>query len=159
MEPETQLVVIDRPSPFVARMTLNRPEKRNAISTPLRVAVLRALEAHDRDPAVRVSILRGAGVCFSAGYDLSGGLLDDPPHHTAPGDGVWSRHVTESWFSIWDLAKPVIAQVHGLCIGGATELAQACDLVYVADDARISYPVVRVLSPPDGHQYARDGWY
>ena len=149
MEPETQLVVIDRPSPFVARMTLNRPEKRNAISTPLRVAVLRALEAHDRDPAVRVSILRGAGVCFSAGYDLSGGLLDDPPHHTAPGDGVWSRHVTESWFSIWDLAKPVIAQVHGLCIGGATELAQACDLVYVADDARISYPVVRVLSPPD----------
>ncbi len=142
-------IIIDSPAPNVSRITLNRPEKRNAISTPLRVAVLDALYANDHDPDVHITIVRGAGVCFSAGYDLSGGLLDNPPHHTAPGDGVWSRHVTESWFSIWDLAKPVIAQVHGLCIGGATELAQACDLVYVANDARISYPVVRVLSPPD----------
>jgi enoyl-CoA hydratase len=75
--------------------------------------------------------------------------MADPPYHTAPGDGVWSRHVSESWFTFWDLAKPVIAQVHGYAIAGATELAQACDLVYVADDARISYPVVRVASPPD----------
>ncbi len=147
--PDEQLVIIDRPAEHVARVTLNRPDKRNAISTPLRVALLGALQAHDHDPDVRVTIVRGAGVCFSAGYDLSGGLLDHPPYHTAPGDGVWSRHVSESWFSIWDLAKPVIAQVHGLCIGGATELAQACDLVYAAEDARISYPVVRVLSPPD----------
>jgi enoyl-CoA hydratase len=146
---DTELIVIDNPAPNVSRITLNRPEKRNAISTPLRVAVLDALYANDHNPDVRISIVRGAGACFSAGYDLSGGLMSDPPHHTAPGDGVWSRHVTESWFSIWDLAKPVIAQVHGLCIGGATELAQACDLVYVATDARISYPVVRVLSPPD----------
>ena len=144
-----ELILSDSPAPYVQRLTLNRPDKRNAISTPLRVALLDQLYANDSDPDVRVTIVRGAGVCFSAGYDLSGGLLDDPPHHTAPGDGVWSRHVTESWFSIWDLAKPVIAQVHGLCIGGATELAQACDLVYVAADAKISYPVVRVLSPPD----------
>jgi enoyl-CoA hydratase len=146
---DAPVIVIDQPAEFVARITLNRPAKRNAISTPLRVAMLEALHRHDHDSAVRVTIVRGAGVCFSAGYDLGGGLMDDPPHHTAPGDGVWSRHVSESWFSIWDLAKPVIAQVHGLCIGGATELAQACDLVYAADDARISYPVVRVLSPPD----------
>jgi enoyl-CoA hydratase len=50
---------------------------------------------------------------------------------------------------VWDLAKPVIAQIHGYAIAGATELASACDLVYVADDAQISYPVVRVASPPD----------
>lgn len=144
-----QLILIDRPAEHVARITLNRPEKRNAISTPLRSALLQALARHDRDPEVHVTVVRGAGPCFSAGYDLSGGLLDDPPFHTAPGDGQWARHVTEAWFSIWDLAKPVIAQVHGLCVAGATELAQACDLVYVADDARISYPVVRVASPPD----------
>jgi enoyl-CoA hydratase len=143
------LILIDSPAPHVQRITLNRPDKRNAISTPLRTALLDQLYANDSDPDVRVTIVRGGGVCFSAGYDLSGGLLDDPPHHTAPGDGVWSRHVTESWFSIWDLAKPVLASVHGLCIGGATELAQACDLVYVAEDAKISYPVVRMISPPD----------
>ena len=54
----------------------------------------------------------------------------------------------------WDLAKPVIAQVHGYAIAGATELAQACDLVYVAEDARIGYPIVRVASPPDWQYHA-----
>ena len=143
-------ILVDRPAPHIARITLNRPEKRNAISTPLRVELLDALRAHDHDPEVRVTIVRGAGKCFSAGYDLGGGsMMDDPPYHTAPGDGSWSRHVTEGWFSIWDLAKPVIAQVHGYAIAGATELAQACDLVYVADDARIGYPVVKAASPPD----------
>ena len=147
--PAPSLIVRDTPAEHVSRLTLNRPEKRNALSTPLRAALLGALAANDRDPDVHVTIVRGAGECFSAGYDLGGGLLADPPYHTAPGDGQWSRHVSEGWFSIWDLAKPVIAQVHGLCLAGASELAQACDLVYVATDARIGYPVVRVASTPD----------
>ena len=54
---------------------------------------------------------------------------------------------------MWDLAKPVIAQVHGYCLAGGTEFATACDLVYVADDARIGYPVVRSISPPDNQFY------
>jgi len=141
-----ETIAVDRPLEGVARITLNRPAKRNAISTPMRAELADALAAHDVDDDVRVTIIRGAGDCFSAGYDLGGGLLDDPPFHTAPGDGQWSRHVSESWFAIWDLAKPVIAQVHGYAIAGATELAQACDLVYVAEDARISYPIVRVAS-------------
>jgi enoyl-CoA hydratase len=144
-----ELIEIDHPAEGVARITLNRPEKRNAISTPMRTELLRALEAHDLDDRVRVSVLRGAGDCFSAGYDLGGDLMAEPPFHTAPGDGSWARHVTQNWFNFWDLAKPVIAQVHGYAIAGATELAQACDLVYVADDARIDYPIVRVASPPD----------
>lgn len=144
-----QFIAVDTPSAGVRRISLNRPEKRNAISTPLRAELLEALAAHDLDPDVRVTVLRGAGDCFSAGYDLGGDLMAEPPFHTAPGDGNWSRHVTENWFSFWDLAKPVIAQVHGYAIAGATELAQACDLVYVADDARIGYPIVRVASPPD----------
>lgn len=144
------LILVDQPSPHVARVTLNRPDKRNAISTPLRSALLEQLRRHDADPDVRVSIIRGAGPCFSSGYDLGGGsLMEGSPFYSAPGDGQWARQANDTWFSVWDLAKPVIAQIHGYAIAGATELASACDLVYVADDAKISYPVVRVASPPD----------
>jgi len=146
---DLETILIDHPSEGVARITLNRPEKRNAISTRMRSELLATLEAHDHDPSVRVTILRGGGGCFSSGYDLGGDLMSDPPFHSAPGDGQWARQVTQNWFDFWDLAKPVIAQVHGYAIAGATELAQACDLVYVADDARIGYPIVRVASPPD----------
>ncbi|MDH3681101.1 MAG: enoyl-CoA hydratase-related protein [Acidimicrobiia bacterium] len=145
----SNVILVDRPAPFIGRITLNRPEKRNAIDTAMRSALLAALQSADNDPEVRVSIIRGAGPCFSSGYDLSRGLMDDPPHHTAPGDGQWARHVTDSWLSLWDLAKPVIAQIHGYAIAGASELAAGCDLVYVAEDARIGHPVVRVMSPPD----------
>jgi len=145
-----QTILVDEAAPFVRRVTLNRPEKRNAISTPMRVELLDALRAHDQDPDARVTIIRGAGPCFSAGYDLGGGsLMAGAPFYSAPGDGQWARQCNDTWFSIWDLAKPVIAQIHGYAIAGATELASACDLVYVADDAEISYPVVRVMSPPD----------
>jgi len=145
------LILVDRPAPYVARITLNRPEKRNAISTPLRTELLAALRAHDHDPEVRVTVIRGSGPCFSSGYDLSGGrsMMDDAPFYSAPGDGQWARQCNDMWFSIWDLAKPVIAQIHGYAMAGGTELASACDLVYVATDAKISYPVVRVASPPD----------
>lgn len=144
-----ETIEIDQPAEGICRVTLNRPEKRNAISTLMRTELLRVLEANDNDSTVRVTILRGGGACFSAGYDLGGDLMSEPPFHTAPGDGAWARQVTDNWFRFWDLAKPVIAQVHGYAIAGATELVQACDLVYVADDARISYPIVRVASPPD----------
>ncbi|MCY3644376.1 MAG: enoyl-CoA hydratase/isomerase family protein [Acidimicrobiaceae bacterium] len=144
-----QLILIDEPAEHVRRITLNRPHKRNAISTPMRAALFDALHRFDDDPDIRVTIVRGAGPCFSSGYDLSGGLMDDPPYPSAPGDGQWTRQASDGWFSIWDLAKPVIAQVHGYAYAGGTELAAACDLVYVADDARIGYPVVRVASPPD----------
>ena len=145
-----EFLLIDEPAEYVRRITMNRPEKRNAISTPMRSEIFAALQAHDADPEVRVTILRGAGVCFSSGYDLgSGSLMDDAPIYSAPGDGQWARQATDGWFSIWDLAKPVIAQIHGYAMAGATELASACDLVYLADDATIGYPVVRVMSPPD----------
>ena len=144
-----ETIALDTPGDGICRITLNRPEKRNAISTAMRTELLIALETNDRNPEVRVTIIRGGGACFSSGYDLAGDLMVAPPFHTAPGDGEWARQVTDNWFRFWDLAKPVIAQVHGYAIAGATELVQACDLVYVADDARISYPIVRVASPPD----------
>lgn len=142
-------LLADDPRPGVRRLTLNRPDRRNALDNALRGALLDALARADRDDAVRVSVIRGAGTSFCSGYDLGSDLYADKPWHTAEGDGVWSRHVTEGWTRIWDLAKPVIACVHGHCIAGGSELATACDLVYVADDAKIGYPVVRVISPPD----------
>ena len=146
------VLLIDNPAPFVRRLTLNRPAKRNALSNQIRGDLFAALEAADRDAEVRVIILRGAGTCFSSGYDLAGtGRL---PFHTAGAQGQWARHVVEGCFRMWDLAKPIIAQVHGWCLAGGSELAFACDLVYVAEDAQIGYPAVRTMSPPDNQYHA-----
>lgn len=148
------VILIDEPAPFVRRITMNRPEKRNALNHALRGAILRALQANDTDDSVRVTILRGGGTCFSAGYELAGGNDGlEYPFFTAGGDGQWPRHVTDGWMSIWDLAKPVIAQVHGYCLAGGSELATGCDLVYCADDAKIGYPAVR-FGVPDMHFHA-----
>jgi len=145
------IVLIDEPAPMVRRITMNRPEKRNSLIHPLRGAILESLREADRDPDVRVMIVRGAGPSFSAGYDLAGGNEGhELPFYTPGGDGQWPRHVTEGWMSIWDLAKPVIAQVHGYCLAGGSELATCCDLVYVAEDAQMGYPAVR-FGVPDMH--------
>jgi enoyl-CoA hydratase len=147
----SDLVLIDEPAEGVRRLTLNRPEKRNALNNPLRGALLEALRAADADDAIRVMIVRGAGPSFSAGYDLGGGNEGtELPFYTPGGDGQWPRHVTEGWMSIWDLAKPVIAQVHGYCLAGGSELATGCDLVYIAEDAKMGYPAVR-FGVPDMH--------
>jgi enoyl-CoA hydratase len=146
--PTYEAIIVDDPAPLVRRITLNRPEKRNALTYTLRGEIIQALQAADDDPAVHVSIVRGAGSCFSAGYDLGGGNEgQDKPWFTSAGDGQWPRHVTEGWMSIWDLAKPVIAQVHGYCLAGGSELATGCDLVYVAEDAKMGYPAVRFGVP------------
>ena len=148
------VILVDEPAEGVRRITLNRPEKRNALFHPLRGEILAALREADQDDAIRVSIVRGAGKSFSAGYDLGGGNEGlDMPYYTPGGDGQWPRHVTEGWMSIWDLAKPVIAQVHGYCLAGGSELASGCDLIYVAEDAQIGYPAVR-FGVPDMHFHA-----
>jgi enoyl-CoA hydratase/carnithine racemase len=145
------VILVDAPAPQLRRITLNRPEKRNALNHALRGEVLHALQEGDADPGVRVQIVRGAGKCFSAGYELGGGNEgQELPFYTPGGDGHWPRHVTTGWMGIWDLAKPVIAQVHGYCLAGGSELATGCDLVYVAEDAQIGYPAVR-FGVPDMH--------
>jgi enoyl-CoA hydratase len=148
------VVIVDDPAPGVRRITMNRPDKRNSLIHTLRGQILGALREADQDDSVRVSIIRGAGPSWSAGYDLAGGNEGlEMPYYTPGGDGQWPRHVTEGWMSIWDLAKPVIAQVHGYCLAGGSELATGCDLVYVAEDAQIGYPAVR-FGVPDMHFHA-----
>lgn len=144
------LVLVDDPAPFVRRVTLNRPEKRNALNATLRREVVEALREGDADPDVRVQIVRGAGPCFSAGYDLA----PEPGEYGGRrgGQGAFQRDVVERWTGIWDLDKPVIAQVHGHCLAGGSELATGCDLVYVAEDAKIGYPAVRFGTPDMQYQ-------
>jgi enoyl-CoA hydratase len=148
---KSEVILVDEPAPRVRRITMNRPEKRNSLIHPLRGAILDTLREHDADPDVSVTIIRGAGTSFSAGYDLGGGNVgEEMPYYTPGGEGAWPRHVTEGWMSIWDLAKPVIAQIHGYCLAGASELATGCDLVYMAEDAQMGYPAVR-FGVPDMH--------
>ena len=142
-------IELDRPAEHICRITLNRPEKRNAMNNTLRSELFDALYAADQDAHVRVSIVRGAGPAFCSGYDLGEDLSEDQPWRTAGGEGQWARHVVDGWFQIWDLKKPVIAQVHGYCLAGGSELAAACDLLYVADTAQIGYPAIRSMSSPD----------
>ena len=152
---EADIILVDEPAPMVSRITMNRPEKRNALDHPLRGAILgHAAPRTTADRDVRVTIIRGAGPSFSAGYDLGGGNVGlELPYYTPGGEGHWPRHVTEGWMSIWDLAKPVIAQVHGYCLAGGSELATGCDLVYIAEDAQMGYPAVR-FGVPDMHFHA-----
>jgi enoyl-CoA hydratase len=142
------VLLIDDPAPKVRRLTLNRPTKRNALDDDLRGALFQALRDGDRDKSISVMIIRGAGSCFSAGYDLSK-PNQNPERAIARTDGWWARHVVNNWFEMWDMSTPIIGQVHGWCLAGGSELATACDLVYVAKDAQIGYPPVRLMSPPD----------
>ncbi len=144
-----ELVLVDDPGEHVRRLTLNRPHKRNALSNALRTELFAALRAADADEAVRVVVIRGAGGCFSAGYDLAQDPAEPLPWPITRADGGWARHVLHGWFEMMDLATPVIAQVHGYCLAGGTELATSCDLVYVAHDAQVGYPPVRSMSSPD----------
>ena len=143
-----QFLECSEPDQQVRRILLNRPEKRNALCNPLRKELFDCLEAYDSDPEVKVIIIAGKGPSFCAGYDLSYDNTQDLPYHSSKTDGFWPRHVVEGAFKIWDLSTPVIAEVHGYCLAGGTELAASCDLVYVTDDAEIGYPVVRSMSPP-----------
>jgi enoyl-CoA hydratase len=139
------LILVDDPAPRVRRVTLNRPEKRNALNSTLRREISQALAEGDRDPEVSVQIVRGAGPTFCAGYDLT--PADDEYGFDGSSEGEFQRSVVDLWTGIWDLAKPVIAQVHGHCLAGGSELATGCDLVYVAEDAKIGYPAVRFGTP------------
>jgi enoyl-CoA hydratase/carnithine racemase len=130
----------------VRHVVLNRPEKRNALNTELIERLGEALHAAASDAAVRCVVLRGAGTMFSSGMDA-----DDLATIAQNPDAL--REWREQILSIWNLcermAKPTIAQIHGACLGGAAELALACDLRVAAADAVIGLVETRVGLVPD----------
>ncbi|MHA2280443.1 MAG: enoyl-CoA hydratase-related protein [Promethearchaeota archaeon] len=150
MTEQYKQILVDYPKPKIKRITLNRPEKRNPLSNIIRGEIFDALQKADMNNDIHVTILRGAGVCFSAGYDLKEQNWIDRPYWTPTAYYAnWPRHVNLLWSMMADMAKPIIAQVHGYCLAGGSELASSCDLVYVAEDAQIGYPPVRSMMPPD----------
>lgn len=142
----------------IARITLNEPEKMNPLGWPTFAELLRAFKEAEKDDNARVIIIKGAGRCFSAGHDL--GSEEDrfkkPRGRAEYGAGsVWDvrAHVQghmEYYFDmIWNLWKPVIAQLHGFCLAGATELACFCDLMTVSENLRFGYPPTRWMAVGD----------
>ena len=137
----------------VATFTLNRPERLNAITPALIEALDGALAGALADDAVRVIRLRGAGRAFCAGYDLewAAELMHEGdlagPWDPAADYRTMSRFV-DSYRALWRSPKPVVAQVHGVCVGGGSDLALCSDLIVCAEDARIGYPPARVWGSP-----------
>lgn len=141
-----------------ARITLNRPEKRNALSAALLEELNHALWQADDDKSVHGILLRGAGKSFCAGYDLT-----PPPATDAANDGAghrggglygpltidddmwWLEKGQRLRMVLFDMHKPVVAQVHGHCLAGGTDIALLCDMIIAADDAVIGFPPARDL--------------
>lgn len=128
----------------VATITLNRPRILNAMNTQLREEVCAALDAGEADDDVAVMVIKGAGRAFSSGADISGDHNESAWITSEDGMAMnkrYRREFTSMWMDhIWDNPKPVIAQVHGYCLGMAADLANACDFIIAADDAQIGFP-------------------
>jgi enoyl-CoA hydratase len=161
----------------VARLTLDRPERGNAITRQMIVELARCVEQADLDPAVHVLLLSGAGPGFCGGYDLvesaegrgrddDGGSASEAPagspldpaviaaNHDP--DATWDPLVdyammgrnVRGFMSLFDCGKPVVCSVHGFCVAGGTDMALCSDLLVVAQDAKIGYPPARVWGSP-----------
>lgn len=134
----------------VARITLNCPEVMNAMSHPLRAELFHALKVAKANTDINVIVIKGAGRCFSAGYDLGGGMgREEPDLGSQYVDTCqpthWARYVIQQWWQIWELSKVVIAQTHGYCLAGGSELAAMCDLMVTTPDCQFGYPPMRSM--------------
>jgi 1,4-dihydroxy-2-naphthoyl-CoA synthase len=121
-------------------LTLNRPERHNAITPELAEDLVIEVERAGDD--VRAAVIRGAGRSFCAGYDLSGGRRE-PGGRGVTAEARGLRHLSRCWDRLLHAPLPVIAQIHGHCLAGGTDLAGHCDLVITAEDASIGFPADR----------------
>jgi enoyl-CoA hydratase len=141
------VIAVEQEGP-VRTVILNNPDKRNALTPELLDAVVNELEAATDDLETSVVILRGAGKGFSAGFALGGPASPD----------IWAdrhrlRRVARRLDAIWECPLPTIACVHGFALAGGADLALHCDLLVVANDARIGYPPVRNLGVPPSNMW------
>jgi enoyl-CoA hydratase len=135
----------------VFRLTLNRPERHNPLTPRCIREILAGVAAAEDDAGIRAVVIRGSGPSFSSGYGI---LAEDiePQDERAPSgieaDVSAMLGLGTGWARIWDCRIPVIAQVHGNCLAGGTDLALHCDIVLAADDARFGFPPVRSMGVP-----------
>jgi enoyl-CoA hydratase len=137
----------------IATITLNRPDRLNTIVPPMPDEIEAAVNEAVADDEVKVIVLRGAGRAFCAGFDFGGGFHHWDDHLTTGGrwdpgkDFAWATSsfgAVPKFMSVWRSHKPVIAQVHGWCVGGGSDFALCADLVIASEDARIGTPYSRL---------------
>ncbi len=139
----------------VATITLNRPERLNAIDEAMPGDIRRAVEAAEDDPGVHVIVVTGAGRAFCAGYDLVD-FAETPGTNPGVQEMPWDPTIdltfmgrnTRDFMSLWHARKPTVAKVRGFAVAGGSDIALACDIVVMAEDAKIGYPPARVWGCP-----------
>lgn len=131
---------------YLAILTLNRPEKMNALSKEMQLEMQHALDDLEADESIRVVIINGEGKHFSAGFDITGtGGAEQPTVQQ------WRANVkreNDTWYRIWRSRLPFIAAVHGACLGGACELSMVCDITIASEDAQFGEPEIQFQSGP-----------
>jgi enoyl-CoA hydratase len=137
----------------IAWIVLNRPERLNALTTDLIQGLATTVDALNAEAGVRALVLRGAGRAFCAGYDLDWGTevesaRDEESRWDPVRDYLGMHRNVTAFMSLWRSPKPVIAAVHGWCVGGGTDLALCSDQIVMAEDARLGYPPARVWGSP-----------
>lgn len=149
----------------VAYITLNRPSRLNAIDAHMPLEIRAAVRQANHDAGVHCIVLRGAGAGFCGGYDLvlsaetaqrgtTLGSQDLSQGYEPFGDYLMMRECTDCYAALFHSHKPTIAQVHGAAAAGGSDIALSCDLVVMADDARIGYPPARVWGCPTTAMWA-----
>src|SRR5947209_1968037 len=144
----------------IARLTLNRPERGNALTPTLLSELAAAVEEADLNPQVHVLLLAGNGKGFCGGYDLVWSAEGQLPNHDPdqPWDpmldySMMSRNV-RTFMTLFHCTKPVVCKVQGFCVAGGTDLALCSDLLVIAADAKIGYPPARVWGSPTTSMWA-----
>jgi len=158
-------VVLYEERQSLAIITINRPEKMNTLNDAVIQGIADAIDEATASPEVSSIIIRGAGPCFTAGYDLNPGSNERGgrnwrPRYGAPSvdprPGAWDPvrdyafmgHNMRRFMKLWECPKPVIAELHGYALGGGTDLILCADLILMAEDAIIGYPPSRVYGTP-----------
>ena len=161
MSDESRVPVRYEERDAIAIITIDRPEKLNTLTEGIVQGVADGVDAATASANVRSVVLRGEGRVFTAGYDLTGGAESgwsnpyDAPSVTQR-DGAWDpvrdyqwmRKNVERFMKIWHCPKPVLGQIHGFAVGGATDLVLCCDQLFMAEDAHIGYAPSRIFGTP-----------
>jgi enoyl-CoA hydratase len=152
----TLRIAPDPQQPRIARLLLNRPDHYNAINDEMPREIRAAVEWANAEPAIHVIVVEGAGKGFCGGYDLAGYAEQQIEHPCQQEAHPWDpmadyavmKRNTEDFMSLWRSPKPTIAKVHGAAVAGGSDIALCCDLLVMAEDARIGYMPTRVWGCP-----------
>ncbi len=149
-------IAADPEHPRIARLLLNRPDRFNAITDDMPGEIRAAIEWANAEPDIHVIVVEGAGKGFCGGYDLVATAEQHIEHPCQQESYPWDpmvdyttmKRFTEDFMSLWRSPKPTIAKVHGAAVAGGSDIALCCDLLVMADDARIGYMPTRVWGCP-----------